>query len=185
MPSILCRNGSIHTHHSLDDSRRCYGVEGVTQQQTRPTPMDVQFADERHPGTDSRGADRHEEAWDDRAGVTRKVAEGELQAHEAGVYRLDERIYRLYKSRSSDNMYAKILAVDTDGKRHWAYAKGVYWRLRVKHRLTEEEARDFGQQFGVCVNCLADLTRGESIRRGYGPKCADNHGWPYDHKSKD
>jgi len=46
-------------------------------------------------------------------------------------------------------------------------------------KLTWEEAKAFGKTYGICVNCAAHLTDERSIYAGYGPVCADNHGWPY------
>jgi hypothetical protein len=50
--------------------------------------------------------------------------------------------------------------------------------------LSGDEATAFGRQHGRCFNCLAIgrpgvLSDDRSLAVGYGPDCADNHGWYY------
>jgi predicted Zn-ribbon and HTH transcriptional regulator len=47
----------------------------------------------------------------------------------------------------------------------------VHERAKPKEDVQEEE---------VCKDCGYPLSRKESKRRGYGPKCAKRNGWPYD-----
>lgn len=52
------------------------------------------------------------------------------------------------------------------------------------HRMTEQEASRWGRQHGKCFNCLmigrpGDLSDDRSLAVGYGPDCAEHHGWYY------
>jgi hypothetical protein len=53
--------------------------------------------------------------------------------------------------------------------------------IKAEYRMTAEQASAFGALYGVCCNCFRELTREESMRRGYGPTCAEKNAWPYDH----
>lgn len=210
MASIICKIGGPHYHESVAAVRSCheqnYGaLPPIEQAGMRPTSEERAWADtvvsqrldNLQPGTESRGADRYEEQWDegpnDHANFKKRYTATDPhpgyqdgRADERGLYLLKDKIYKLVPSQGTGRLYAKqLVQKEEGGKFIWAYAKGVVYDIKRKHKLTAEQASEFGEQFGVCVNCFADLTRGESVRRGYGPKCAENHGWPYDHSSTD
>jgi hypothetical protein len=102
-----------------------------------------------------------------------------------GLYGLDDKVYQVVKSRASGFLYAKVLVPPTvEGDRGtWELAKGFVYRLEPEDLMTAEKAAEFGSLYGVCCNCGMPLTREESKRRCYGPTCADNKGWPYDHNA--
>lgn len=111
---------------------------------------------------------------------------------EDGIYHKNDKYYKVQTSRSSGHFYAKVASVKQveDGKGgyknkwEWEYAKGAIIRLRKSDKVTAERATEFGKLWNICVNCFRELTHEESMDRGYGPVCADNLGWPYDHNRK-
>jgi hypothetical protein len=111
-----------------------------------------------------------------------------------GWYMVDRIIYKVQKAvHGSGNLYAKELVTEELAdeelndvqrawkereptrmfhKAHWEYAKGAIRRIRAEHRLSGEEAAQFGRLYGVCVRCGLTLTKEESIERGRGDVCA-------------
>lgn len=90
-----------------------------------------------------------------------------------GMYRMDDTIYKVQKAvHGSGRLYAKRLVVDGFGKAHFEYAAGIVYRLRNEHRMTLEQAKEFGALYGTCCVCGRTLTREESIEAGIGPVCA-------------
>lgn len=111
-------------------------------------------------------------------------------ALEDGVYRWNGTFYKVYHTvHGANQQVAKILhlteaGVDENGKQlwngEWEYlGKKPLYTLKPEHKLSQDEAKQFGLVYGMCVNCTRDLTREESIHVGYGPTCAKNHGWWY------
>ena len=88
-----------------------------------------------------------------------------------GFYLRDGVVYRVVKSRSSSNHYAKRLDPTTG---RFEYAAGVIRTLTESDELSPEAAANLGHQYGICVCCGADLTDPESIERGIGPVCYRN-----------
>jgi hypothetical protein len=44
-----------------------------------------------------------------------------------------------------------------------------------------KELKTYGRNTGNCGLCGRGLSVKESVKRGYGPICADNYGLPYNH----
>ena len=87
-----------------------------------------------------------------------------------GMYRQGGELYKIQLSRSG-NLYAKRLV--QDGHRwQFEYAPGVARKLTPADRMTIDQARSFGAQFGTCVVCGRTLTDPKSIDAGIGPVCA-------------
>lgn len=80
-----------------------------------------------------------------------------------------ETVYQVVKSKSSDNLYAKVL----NGKK-WEYAKGAIYRLQEGNLtpLSLEVAATYGKKTGNCMICGRELTKKVSIDAGIGPICA-------------
>lgn len=110
---------------------------------------------------------------------------------EDGIYRTEDgTIYKVYHTvHGANQQVAKELIVtktgtDKDGKDtfdgEWEYlGKKPLRFIRPEHKLTQDQAKQFGLVYSFCINCTRDLTREESIHVGYGPTCAKNHGWWY------
>jgi len=102
-----------------------------------------------------------------------------------GMYAEGDVFYKVVKS-GTGNLYAKRLQVGDvnpeTGREacSWEYeGKRPLYRLTLEHRLTEEQAKEFGMRFGICIRCTAELSKGESVHVGYGKTCAGREGWWY------
>jgi hypothetical protein len=85
-----------------------------------------------------------------------------------GMYRMDGHIYRVQFGEAG-HLYARRLNLVS---RKFEVARGVVAILNQGHRLTLDEAKEFGRLTGVCVRCGRDLFVPESVAAGIGPKCA-------------
>lgn len=104
-----------------------------------------------------------------------------------GFYCKDGQYFKVQKAvHGSGKPYAKVLEVreigtGADGnpvnKGYWTYAPGSIKQLRNEHQLTEEQAEEFGDLYGVCCMCGKTLTKEKSIARGMGDTCAGKQGW--------
>lgn len=101
----------------------------------------------------------------------RNAASGVL---EDGVYLMDGNIYKVQRAiHGSGQKYAKRLLPNSKGERAiFIYAPGVVRKLRPEHRMTMEQAKQWGALYGTCVRCGALLTAEDSIERMMGPVCA-------------
>lgn len=99
-----------------------------------------------------------------------------------GMYRHGDDIYKVQKSRDSDNRYAKRLTpiggrrlVDATGEVvnfEFVYAPGAIAMLSDDNRMTLDEAKEFGIRYGVCCVCGTTLADAVSVANGIGPVCA-------------
>lgn len=89
-----------------------------------------------------------------------------------GMYRraADGEVFKVQKSKTSGNLYAKQLTV-SDGVGSFEYAAGAIRTLKASDRMTLDQAKAFGHQTGVCCACGRTLTNPESIAAGIGPIC--------------
>jgi hypothetical protein len=101
---------------------------------------------------------------------------------EVGMYRkADGTIYKVQRSQSSGNLYAKKLT-PIGGERlsengaavqwHFVYDPGAIRTLRASNLLTLDEAKAFGIRYGVCCVCSTTLSDATSVANGIGPVCA-------------
>jgi hypothetical protein len=101
-----------------------------------------------------------------------KVTQARVEL-EAGIYRVEDTIYKVQKAvHGSGDMYAKVLVVDGPGEARFEFAAGAIRNIRPEHRMTLDEAKQFGHVYGVCCQCGATLTDENSIEAGIGPVCA-------------
>ena len=91
---------------------------------------------------------------------------------ETGMYRVDGRIYKVLPSRTSERHYAKELVGESEGGYRFVYAPGAMRFIRAEHRMTDEQAREFGRTTGICCVCARLLTDPKSIEDGIGPVCS-------------
>lgn len=98
-----------------------------------------------------------------------------------GYYKLIDDIYKVQYNRNGTHMYAKILVVIDNGDGTYGgrfdYVPGAINSLTGGMRLTQEEAAQFGQLYGICCICGLTLTNEESIELGIGPICRQKQGW--------
>jgi hypothetical protein len=93
---------------------------------------------------------------------------------EDGIYRTaDGVIWKVQTSQTSGHPYAKRLHVDEPGRPGtFVFTPGAVNRLRPDQRLTLEDAKAFGDLYGMCCVCGRVLTDEKSIAAGIGPICA-------------
>lgn len=104
----------------------------------------------------------------------------EVAVTEPGMYRADDKIFKVQRSRSSDRLYAKELVhingerlteIDQVVKFEFRYDRGAIFKLKPEHRMSLEEAKAFGIRYGVCCVCGAWLSNATSVALGIGPVC--------------
>lgn len=103
-----------------------------------------------------------------------KSAEAEL---EDGIYLVDGTVYKVYHTKHGANQQvAKELVIDGPAnldRASFEYrGKRPLRKIKPEHRMTLEQAKEFGAVYGVCCECSTTLTREESIEAGIGPVCA-------------
>lgn len=118
-----------------------------------------------------------------------KAAQVEVPALDDGMYRVDTTFIKVYHTVHGANaQVAKVLVVEAtanaDGTTtftgEWDYrGKAGLKGLTAANKLTEDEAKTFGQVYGFCCRCAKTLTQEESLYVGYGPTCAGHEGWWY------
>lgn len=98
---------------------------------------------------------------------------------EIGMYRkTDGRMFRVYPARNGGHLLCKELVPDSepgwskDCKWSFEYRGAAHRFVSANERMTLEEAKRFGHDFGVCCCCGALLTDPDSVARGIGPVCA-------------
>lgn len=92
---------------------------------------------------------------------------------EAAIYLLDGVVYKVQQAiHGSGQMYAKKLVTDEFGPARFEYAAGAIRNLRPEHKMSLEQAVEFGAVYGVCCRCGRTLTDENSIEAGIGPVCA-------------
>lgn len=93
---------------------------------------------------------------------------------EDGMYVLDGEIFKVQHAvHGSGKQYAKRVIPNAPGqKATFVYAPGVVTKLRSEHRMTKDQAKQWGALYGTCVRCGALLTAEDSIDRMMGPVCA-------------
>jgi hypothetical protein len=85
-----------------------------------------------------------------------------------GMYLFDGRVFKVQRAvHGSGHLYAKEL----DGTR-FEYAPGMMRKLNSSHKMTLDQAKEYGALYGVCCQCGRTLTNEASIEAGIGPVCA-------------
>lgn len=99
---------------------------------------------------------------------TRKAERPSASAISDGMYLMDGRVFKVQIAKQgSGNLYAKELINGS-----FVYSPGTIRQLRPEHRMSLEQAKEYGKLYGVCCNCGRDLTDEGSIEAGIGPICA-------------
>ena len=86
-----------------------------------------------------------------------------------GMYRdANGVIYKVQESRQTGRLYAMSLDV---AERKFIYEQGAMRHLSAEMRMSIDEAKAFGVQYGFCVVCGKFLTDPASVAQGIGPVC--------------
>ena len=89
---------------------------------------------------------------------------------EEGMYRDNAGIiYKVQASRETGRLYAKHLDV---AERKFIFEAGAMRHLTAEMRMTTDEARAFGVEYGFCCVCAKLLTDPRSVAEGIGPVCS-------------
>lgn len=84
-----------------------------------------------------------------------------------GMYKVGEEIFKVYRTQAG-HIATKQLTEDGfeyTGRKPLA-------SIKAEHRMTLDEAKEYGKVTGTCCNCGRMLTNEESIAAGIGPICA-------------
>lgn len=156
MASITC--GNCHnTHQSVDEVKACYS-------QT--------FTDQ-HWDAEVQRAEAKESEQVALFKAERETAAVPVEPAREGMYRMGDKIYKVQKAvHGSGNLYAKELV-----QGGFVYAPGIVKRLNGSHRMTLEQAKEYGALYGTCCVCGRTLTDEVSIANGIGPVCAGKGWW--------
>jgi hypothetical protein len=89
-----------------------------------------------------------------------------------GMYKVGEDIFKVYFTRG-DEQRAPQLVTKQLIEGHFEYTgKRPLNFITAEHRMTLDEAKEYGKVTGTCCNCGRLLTNEESIAAGIGPICA-------------
>ena len=95
---------------------------------------------------------------------------------EPGMYKTaDGTIYKIQLAvHGSKKPYAKRLVPPAEfgANAEFVYAPGAMRGILPEHKMTLEEAKEFGALYGTCCVCGRTLTDERSIAAGIGPVCA-------------
>ena len=112
--------------------------------------------------------------WIDRLISKVRELKAAMPELEDGMYVLDGVIFKVQHAvHGSGRQYAKRLVPNSPGERaSFEYAPGMVRKLRPEHRMTMDQAKEFGALYGTCCQCGRVLTNEDSIEAGIGPICA-------------
>lgn len=88
------------------------------------------------------------------------------------MYRVGEDIFKVYYTRGDAERAPQLVAKQLiEG--HFEYkGKKPLSFIKAEHRMTLDEAKEYGKVTGTCCQCGRLLTNEESIAAGIGPICA-------------
>ena len=97
------------------------------------------------------------------------TAQSEVKAEEIteGMYKLNDRIFKVYMNRAETCMLVKELINE-----EFEYLGSAQWKLpKGAVRMSLDEAKAYGRLTGTCCQCGTKLTDETSIANGIGPIC--------------
>lgn len=107
-----------------------------------------------------------------RADTERRViqeAEAAASGLTEGVYMRNGTPIKVYPPR--EKAHGVLLAKQLTSDGTWAYLGAASRFVTVDMRITAEEAKQYGADFGICCCCGRELTDEKSIMLGVGPVC--------------
>lgn len=106
--------------------------------------------------------------------VTKETPKDE---REDGMYIKDGVVYKVQYNLAKTHLYAKRLVQHGEGDASFEYAGGLNrLGLNAEHKMTLDQAKEYGALYGTCCNCARTLTDEKSIEAGIGPICAKKFG---------
>ena len=98
--------------------------------------------------------------------IARLLAMPKVGALPEGIYFKAGIVYKVQVS-AAGRSYAKVLRE----KGGFEYDPTAIKNLSIGDKITLEQAKAYGIQYGVCVVCGATLTDAKSVAAGIGPVC--------------
>lgn len=96
---------------------------------------------------------------------------------EDGMYMVDGKIYKVQHTLNGSRQYAKVAIIAPSAGDSYDvsfdYAPGAIARIRPEHKLSYEQAKEFGALYGTCCCCGRTLSNELSIALGIGPVCGE------------
>lgn len=90
-----------------------------------------------------------------------------------GMYFFEGQYYRIQLAvHGTGRPMCKVLDPETG---HFERTKGMSGKLTTEHRVSREQAKQFGALYGRCMCCGAVLTDSRSIEDGTGPICGKRY----------
>jgi hypothetical protein len=93
---------------------------------------------------------------------------------EEGIYLFEGSYYKIQIDvhNTGRKMCKKLHPSEVEGEKGvFRKVSGMGGKLTAEHKLSLEQAKEFGKLYGQCVCCGAVLTKDESIEKGIGPVC--------------
>lgn len=110
--------------------------------------------------------------------MAERKAESNTAPAQDGYYVRGESFVCVKWNRAKTGQYATVWngsEWEYDGRESRAIVAEV--KANKLAPMTPEDAKRFGDLYGVCFKCSRTLTDPESIAQGYGPVCAGRMGW--------
>lgn len=102
------------------------------------------------------------------AALKRLFAMSNVNELEEGMYRVGEDIFKVYRTRETNRLVTKTL---TEDGFEYTGMKPLSF-ITAEHRMSLDEAKEYGKVTGTCCVCSRKLTKESSILDGIGPTCA-------------
>lgn len=100
--------------------------------------------------------------------ISKLYAMPDVSELDEGMYRVGDAIFKVYRTRETNVLVTKTL---TEDGFEYTGRKPLN-KITAEHRMTLEEAKEYGKVTGTCCQCGRKLTKEESIQDGIGPVCA-------------
>lgn len=122
----------------------------------------------------SLGEGKPRDYTDPKALIAKRIERFNSDSLEAGIYLFQDQIFKVQRAiYGSNHMYAKLLVKGENGaKSGFQRAPGAIRNLRPEHKMTLDQAKQFGKIYGCCVRCGRILTKESSIDQFMGDWCA-------------
>lgn len=89
-----------------------------------------------------------------------------------GMYKVGEDIFKVYFTRGDEQRAPQLVTKQLiEGRFEYTGKKPLSF-ITAEHRMTLDEAKEYGKVTGTCCQCGRLLTNEESIAAGIGPICA-------------
>jgi hypothetical protein len=99
--------------------------------------------------------------------LTELFAMSSVNELDEGMYKVGEDIFKVYRTRETNRLVTKTL---TEDGFEYTGMKPLKF-ITAGHRMTLDEAKEYGKVTSTCCVCAAKLTNEESIANGIGPVC--------------